>query len=266
MYAENQEEAAEWIKQLQSASDKLPNKIKARQVSDSTTPVNGVDQLSTSNSISNSFSASHPPNNSVSSSIGTVESLYDAASHPDSDCSVGSVGENDSSYVYDVPPNNDVYELADHPQPTRTASSTSLTPSLPLPAAPIGKNDNAVIDQPIYEDTDNITATGPPDAVYEEVSQQQPSWAASKHVKPQQPPPPPPKSDDDSDDDDDDDDTVPLPPSLLPKTLSSCAPPPIPKRNSSVLTNDDIYDTPPPETGGDEQYSKLEKIESKYFV
>jgi len=272
MYAENQEEAFEWIKQLQSASDKLPNKIKSRQVSDSTAPVNGVDQFSTSNSISNSFSGNHPPTNSVSSSIGTVESLYDAAGHPDSDYSVGSEGEKGSRNVYDVPPNNEevdenaVYELTDHPQPIRTASSKSLTPLLP---APVRKNNNAAIndvDQAIYEDTDNIVATGSPDVVYEEVNQQQPSWAASKHVRPQQPPPPPPGSDDD-DDDDDDDDTVPLPPSLPPKTSSIHAPPPIPpKRNSSVLSDDDIYDAPPPETGGDEQYSKLEKIESKYFV
>jgi len=257
MYAESQEEAAEWIKQLQSASDKLPNKVKSRSVSDNTAPVNGVDNLPTPNSISNSFSGSHPPTNSVSSSIGTVESIYDAASHPDSDCSIGSEENNGSRDVYDVPPNNGqadediVYELADHPQPIRTASSKSLTPSLPLPAAPAEKNGINDVDQPIYEDTDKIVPTGPPDAMYEEVNQKQPAWAASKHLKPQKPPPPPPGSDDD--DDDDDDETVPLPPSLPPKMSSGRAPPPIPKRDSSVLSEDDIYEIPPTETGENEQ-------------
>ena len=269
MYAENHEEAAEWIKQLQSARDKFPNKVTPRQVSDSVAPVNGVGNLPTSNSISDSFSGIHPPTNSVSSSVGIVESLYDAASLPDSDCSVGSDEEKGSRDVYDVPPSNQevdedaVYELADHPQPIRTASSKSLTPSFPLPVAPVEKNSNADdVDQPIYEDTDSIVPTSPPDDMYEEVSQQQPSWAASKRLKPQHPPPPPPESDDD----DDDDETVPLPPSLPPKTSSSRAPPPVPRRDSSVLSDDDIYDAPPPEiTGQDDVYSKLEKIESEYF-
>ena len=271
MYADSQPEAAEWIERLQKAAESIPGKKVAKRFVPKSP---GLPSEPATNG------KSHPKSPSVSSnlsaSIDTVESLYDAARQPDSDCSISTDEENgqgpDSAYA--VPPSSNlaeddaIYEVTDDdPNHSRTSSSSSLTTSSPLvPARSMSKSDSAG-NQPIYEDADTIPATKPPDEVYEVINDQQPAWAASRHLPPSDPPPPPP-----DDDDDDDEDTVPLPqPSIPPKT--SELPPPIPSRGSAAKLINDGDDSPPavplrrtaasPKIIDNGNYSLLNKIESK---
>ena len=275
MYAETQQEAAKWIEHLQSVAENIPGrKVYKRAEPKPTLP-----------SEASSSGKSYRPNTaSVSSNIseGTVDSIYDAANHPDSDSGSSEENSQQLNSDYAVPPSGElagdddvIYELADdnptHSNPSRTPSSKSLTTPAPLPTH--AANTSSGGNLPIYEDADAVTA--PPEEVYEVVNDQQPAWAASRHLPPSDPPPPPP---DDDDDDDDDEDTVPLPqPPLPPK--DSKGPPPIPNRRSSSKVTGGDDDSPPavplkkkaaassPKAthvnGDDDHYSLLDKIESK---
>ena len=266
MYADTQPEAAEWVERLQKAAESIPGKKVAKRFVPKSTevPDHGKSRSKTSSVSSN-----------LSASIDPVESLYDAAKQPDSDCSISTDEENgqgpDSAYA--VPPSSEVAEndaiyesTDDDPSQSRTFSSSSLTSPAPLlPAHGISKSSSPG-NQPIYEDADTVPDTKEPDEVYEVVNDQQPAWAASRHLPPSDPPPPPP-----DDDDDDDEDTVPLPrPAIPPK--NSELPPPIPTRGSAAKLTNSGDDFPPavplrktaassPKTNGN--YSVLDKIESK---
>lgn len=267
MYADTQPEAAEWIERLQKTAESIPGKKVAKRFVPKSAEVPAGD------------GKSHPKSPSVSSnlsaSIDTVESLYDAAKQPDSDCSISTDEENGQGpdSVYSVPPssepaeNDAIYEATDDdPSHSRTSSSNpSATPAPLVPSHGVSSGGN----QPIYEDADLVPATKPPDdhEVYEVVNDQQPAWAASRHLPPSDPPPPPP------DDDDDDEDTVPLPqPAIPPK--NSKLPPPIPTRGSAAKLTNGGDDSPPavplrktaassPKIIDNGNYSLLEKIESK---
>ena len=282
MYADSQQEAAKWIEQLQIAADNMPGKkvTKRAEPKPSEVPVaNGKDH--------------HPKTSSVSSnlstSVDTVESIYDAANQPDSDCSISTDEENGPGpdRPYSVPSGepaeeDDIYELADNSPcnslPSQNSSSKSLTSAVPLPPKQGVNKGGDSGNQPIYEDADAVDTKQPDQLVYEEVNDQRPAWAASRHVPPSDPPPPPP---DDDNDDDDDEDTGPLPrPPLPPK--NSGAPPPVPHRgNPGKLSNGSGDDSPPMvplkkkaaasspkathgDINDDHNYSQLNKIESKF--
>ena len=279
MYADTQQEAAEWIKQLQNAADSIPGKKVAKRAEPKPSGVpiaNGKDHHPKTSSIS-----------SLSASVDTVESIYDAANNPDSDCSISTDEENGPEHnAYAVPPSgepaeeDDIYELADNPpshsQPSHSSSSKSLTSPAPLPPKRSVNVSDDSGNQPIYEDADAIDTNPSDQLVYEEVSGQQPAWAASRHVPPSDPPPPPP----DDDDDDDDEDTVPLPrPPLPPK--NSGVPPSVPQRGSASKLSNGGDDSPPmvplkkkaaasspkathADTNKDHDYSQLDKIESEF--
>ena len=269
MYADTQPEAAEWIERLRSAAESIPGKkVAKRPEPKSALP----SEFHTANG--KSYPKTPSVSSNLSASIDTVESLYDAAKQPDSDCSISTDEENGQGPTdndYAVPPSGElvedevIYEVTDddpsYSQPGSQTSSKSLTNSAPLPPTRAGN-------QPIYEDADALPGTKPPDEVYEVVNDQQPAWAASRHIPPSDPPPPPP-------DDDDDEDTVPLPqPALPPK--DSKVPPPIPNRGSSSKVINGGDDSPPPVplkkaaasssktiSNGNHDYSMLDKIESK---
>lgn len=271
MYADTQQEAAEWIEKLQGTAENiLGKKIQKRPDTKAAFPSEVPASHHSTSSVSSSFTTS----------VDTVESIYDAANHPDSDSSISTDEENGQRRVnntdYDVPASgklaedDDVYEFTDsHSQPSRT-SSKSLTSSLPLPSAPVvNANGNKNCNQPIYEDPETV-ATNPPSEVYEVVNDNQPPWAVSRHLPPSDPPPPLPS--------DEDEDTVPLPqPALPPK--NSEVPPPLPTRGSSSKFTNGSSDSPPPlpsknkpsasspniahANNEDSDYSLLNKIESK---
>ena len=280
MYADTQQEAAKWIEQLQKTADSIPGKKVTKRVEPVAKPSgvpipNGKDHHPKTSSISSSLTAS----------VDTVESIYDAANQPDSDCSISTDEENGPEYSgYAVPPSgepageDDIYELADnvpsHSQPSHNSSSKSLTSPVPLPPKQSVSKGGDSGDQPIYEDADAVDANPSDQLVYEEVNDQRPAWAASRHLPPSDPPPPPP------DDDDDDEDTVPLPrPPLPPK--NSEVPPPVPNRGSATKLANSGNDSPPmvplkkkaaasspkvtrADTNEDHGYSQLNKIESEF--
>ena len=268
MYADNQKEAAEWIERLQSAADNISGKkVTKRPDSKSSLP-----EVSVANG------KSHPKTASVSSMTSNlstsidasgykIDSLYDSARLPDSDCSISTDEENgqglDDNYA--VPPSSEladniaIYEVTDD---NLNHSQSSKISSKPLTSSGAGS-------QPVYEDADALLEAKPQEEVYEVVNDQQPPWAASRHIPPSDPPPPPP-------DDDDDEDTVPLPrPALPPK--DSNVPPPIPNRGSASKLTNSGDDSPPAvpmkkknaarkTTDGNHDYSVLRKIDSKSLM
>lgn len=277
MYADSQHQAAEWIEHLQSAAESVPGKkVKKRAESKPTVPSEvPVNNKTSSSSVSGSLSAS------LSASVDTVESIYDAANQPDSDGNISTDEENGQVFSdYAVPPSGKlaeddvIYELADdnpsHSLPSRTSSAKSLTTSVPLSPTQAMNKSSGSSNQPIYEDAD-VVDTKPTEMVYEVVNDQQPAWAASRHIPPSDPPPPPP---------DDDEDTVPLPqPPLPPK--DSTVPPPVPSRGSSSKPIDGGDNSPPAipskkkaaasypkfnDKNENHDYSQLDKIESKYLI
>ena len=266
MYADTQQEAAEWIERLQSAAESIPGKKVVKRPE----PNSALPSEVPAANIGKSYPKTPSVSSNLSASIDTVESLYDAAKQPDSDCSISTDEENGQGPVYAVPPSGElaeddvIYEVTDDdPNYSRTSSSNSLTTPAPLVPTQAMKSAG---NQPIYEDADGVSKTNPPDEVYEVVNDQQPAWAASRHIPPSDPPPPPP-------DDDDDEDTVPLPQPVLPPKASKL-PPPIPNRGSSSKLPNGGDDSPPavplrktaassPKTIDNGNYSLLDKIESK---
>ena len=151
MYADTQQEAAEWIEQLQNAADSIPGKNVTKRAEPKPSGVaitNGKDDHSKTSSISSSLSAS-------------VESICDAANNPDSnrDCSISTDEENGPEHNgYNVPPSNepagedDIYELADNlPSHSQPSDPPPLPPdddddedTVPLPRPPLSLKNSGV--------------------------------------------------------------------------------------------------------------------------
>ena len=267
MYADNQKEAAEWIERLESAADNIPGKkVTKRPDSKPSLPsevpvANGKSHPKTSVS-----SASSNLSTSVDVSGYQIDSIYDSAKQPDSDCSISTDEENGQcpNDDYAVPPsgeladNDAIYELTDD---NLNHSQSFQMSSKPLTFSGAGN-------QPVYEDADAFLEAKPQEEVYEVVNDQQPPWAASRHIPPSDPPPPPP-------DDDNDEDTIPLPRPVLPPKDSS-VPPPIPNRGSSSKLTNGGDDSPPavplkkknavPKATDGNHYSVLHKIDSKSLM